>query len=265
MEVTTRKFFRWKTRFRGRHIQVVSRFLLPWLVHLALALVLVRPSQASAQADAPPRNYLDLGPHFVVAPGVGSSSEFRDILLQKSASARMAASANYRGWSLSGTLDKSIESTETHASELLATYSHKLPYVDVHLGIAHAQIEGDYSEECTSASLTASSNNFSSTNLDVTVQNDLADNCRFFAAGASQMLWQRGIHQIFFRASASSWTTDTLEADGWSVRLMGRSKIDENQSFHYHIGYIDSDLNRDSLKSRPSGSTIGINYVWEFR
>lgn len=265
MVVAARKLFRWKTRFRGHHAQADGRFLLLRLIHLVLTLVLMGSSQASAQADAPPHDYLDLGPHFVIAPGVGSTTEFRDLLLQRSASARLAGTATYRGWSLSGALDQSIESTGTRASELLATYSHKLPYADLHLGIAHARIDGEYSDECSSASLTASSNSISSTKLDLTIQNDLSDTCRFFAVGASQMLWQRGIHQIVFRVSASSWTTDTLETNGWSVRLMGRSQLDANQSLHYHIGYIDSDLNQDPLQSRPSGATVGINYVWEFR
>lgn len=265
MEVTTRKPFKRKALFRSHHTQAASRFLLFGLSHLVLALVSVWPRQASAQADAPPRNYLDLGPHFVVAPGAGATTEFRDILLQRSASARMAGSATYRGWSLSGALDQSIESTETRASELLATYSQKLPYADWHLGVAHAQINGSYSDECTSASLTVSSNELSSTIIDLTVQNDFADTCRFFAAGVSQMLWQRGVHQLVFRVSASSWTTDTLETDGLSVRLMGRSQLDKNQSLHYHIGHIDSHLNQGSLQSRPSGATVGINYVWEFR
>ena len=265
MAVAARKLFKWKTCFRDRHTHAAGRFLLLWLVHLVLAVGVVGPLQASAQADAPPRDYLDLGPHFVLAPGVGSTTEFRDLLLHRSVSARLAGTATYRGWSLSGTLGKSTDSMGTRASELLATYSHKLPYVDLHLGIVHAQIDGSYSGECTSASLTASTNSLSSTKLDLTVQNDLEDTCRFFAVGASQVLWQRGIHQVIFRVSTSRWTTDALETDGWSVRLMGRSQVDASQSIHYHIGYINSYLNKDPLQSRPSGATVGINYVWEFR
>lgn len=232
---------------------------------LVLASALSVPSQASAQADAPPRDYLDLGPHFVVAPGFGTTTEFRDLLLQKAASLRVAGTATYRGWSLSATLDQSVESTGTRASDLLATYSHKLPYVDLHLGIVHGRIDGDYSGGCTAASATASSNSLPSTKLDLTVQNDLSGACRLVSIGASQVLWRRGTHQLDLRASATNWKTDILKTDGWSVRLMGRSQLEANQSIHYHIGYVDSNLRQGALQSKPSGITVGINYVWEFR
>lgn len=265
MAVAARESFKRKTHRRCRLRGAPRDFSLPWLIRLALALVLVGPSQASAQADAPPRDYLDLGPHFVVAPGFGSTTEFRDVLLQKSASARLAGTATYRGWSLSGALDQSIQSADTRAYELLATYGHKLPYADLHIGIVHAQIDGSYSSGCTAANLTASSNSLSSTKLDVTVQNDLSGTCRLYAIGASQVMWRRGIHQIDFRVSANRWKTDALKTDGWSIRLMGRSQLDTNQSFQYHVGFIDSSLNQGTMQSRPSGATVGINYVWEFR
>lgn len=265
MAVAARESFKRRTHYRCCVDSAPGAFSLPWLIHLALALVLVGPSQASAQADAPPRDYLDLGPHFVLAPGFGSTTEFRDLLLQKAASVRLAGTATYRGWSLSGTLDQSIESAGTRASELLATYSHKLPYADLHIGIVHARIDGSYSSECTAASLTASSNSLPSTKLDITVQSDLSGTCRLFAIGASQVLWRRGIHQIDFRVRANNWETDVLKTDGWSMRFMGRSQLDANQSLHYHVGYIDSSLNQGTLHSRPNGATVGINYVWEFR
>lgn len=233
--------------------------------NFVLASALSVPSQASAQADAPPRDYLDLRPHFVVAPGFGSTTEFRDLLLQKAASLRVAGTATYRGWSLSGTLDQAVESTGTRASELLATYSHKLPYVDLHLGAVHGRIDGNYSSGCTAASATASSNSLTSTKLDLTVQNDLSGACRLISVGASQVLWRRGSHQLDLRASANSWKTGVLKTDGWSVRLMGRSQLEANQSVHYHIAYIDSNLRQGALQSKPSGVTVGINYVWEFR
>ena len=132
-----------------------------WPPRLALALSLLGSTQAGAQADAPPHDYQDLGPHFVVAPGFGSTTEFRDLILQKSVSARLAGTATYRGWSLSGALNQSAQSSESRAYELLATYSHKLPYADLHIGIVHARIDGSYSSGCTAASLTASSNSLS--------------------------------------------------------------------------------------------------------
>lgn len=265
MAIAGRKSIKLNTNSRGHPNPVPGSFLLSWLTRFALALTVVGPSQAVAQADAPPRDYLDLGPHFVVAPGFGSTTEFRDLLLQKSASARLAGTATYRGWSLSGALDQSIQSAEPRAYELLATYSHKLPYVDLHIGIVHARIDGIYSSGCTAASLTASSNSLSSTKLDITVQNDLSGTCRLVSIGASQVMWRGGIHQIDFRVSANSWKTDVLKTDGWSIRLMGRSQLNANQSLHYHVGYIDSSLNQGTLQSRPSGATVGINYVWEFR
>lgn len=237
----------------------------PWKISLAFGLVVTGTSQASAQADAPPHDFSDLGPHFIIASGLGITNEFRDLLLQKSASVRLGGTATYRGWSLSGALDQSTQSAEPRAYELLATYSHKLPYMDLHIGIVHARIDGIYSSGCTAASLTASSNSLSSTKLDITVQNDLSGTCRLVSIGASQVMWRGGIYQIDFRASANSWKTDVLKTDGWSIRLMGRSQLDANQSLHYHVGYTDSNLNQGTLQSRPSGATVGINYVWEFR
>lgn len=265
MAVAARESFKRKAHFRRCLGGMLGACSLPWLIRLALAIVLIEPSRAGAQADAPPHDYVDLGPHFVIAPGLGSTTEFRDLLLQKSASVRLTGTATYRGWSLSGALDQSIQTAETRAYELLATYSHKLPYVDLHIGIVHARIDGSYTSGCTAASLIASSNALSNTKLDIAVQNDLSNKCRLVAIGASQVVWRRGIHQIDFRVSANSWKTDVLKTNGWSMRLMGRSHLDANQSFHYHVGYIDSNLNQGTLQSKPSGATVGINYVWEFR
>ncbi|MBX7134186.1 MAG: hypothetical protein K1X67_16055 [Fimbriimonadaceae bacterium] len=265
MAVATRESFACEAYYRECSGRASGRLVLLWLINFALASVLSAPSQASAQADAPPRDYLDLGPHFVFAPGFGSTTEFRDLLLQKAASLRVTGTATYRGWSLSGTLDQSIESTRTRASELLATYSHKLPYADLHLGIVYAQIDGGFSGECTAASATVSSNSLPSTKLDLTVQNDLSGTCRLISIGASQVLWRRGAHQFELRASATNWETDILKTDGWSVRLMGRSQLGANKSVHYHIGYVDSNLRQGAVQREPSGITMGVNYVWEFR
>jgi hypothetical protein len=180
-------------------------------------------------------------------------------------SARLGISATYRGWSVSGSIDQSIESTATSASELLATYSHKLPHVDLHIGLTHAQIDGIYADNCTLASLSASSNNLSRTKFDLTVQGNSSGTCTAVTIGASQELWKLGPYQIDLRASASSWETDSLSTDGWSLRLLGRWQLKTDQSLHFHIGYINSTLNRGFLQSKPSGPTLGINYVWEFR
>ncbi len=236
-----------------------------WLYRLVIILYLVGPSQASAQADAPPHDYKDLGSHFIIAPGFSSATEFRDILLQKSVSIRLAGTATYRGWSLSGAMDQRFQSDKTRAYELLATYSHKLPYMDMHIGFVHARIDGNYSSGCTAANLTASSNSLSTTKVDLTIQNNLSGSCRMVSLGASQVIWRNSLHQVDFRASASSWKTDILKTDGWSIRLMGRSQLDAQQSLHYHVGYIESILSQGTVQSRPSGATVGINYVWEFR
>jgi len=264
--VSTSAELRWRVSlWRRQYGLLVSRAINHRVGTLTLITALIFSGSVSAEADAPPHDYSDLGPHYILAPGVGSSTEFRDLLLQKSASMRLAGTATYRGWSLSGALDQSISSAEPRAYEFLSTYSYKLPYADLHIGIAHARIEGSYSSGCTAASLAFSSSRFSSTKLDLTVQNDLSGTCRLVSIGASQVIWRSGIHQIDFRASANSWKTDVLKTDGWSIRLMGRSQLDANQSLHYHVGYIDSSLNQGTLQSRPSGVTVGMNYVWEFR
>lgn len=261
MPIATSGSFEWKERFPCCLDGAPYDCTTQWVVWFVLALILT----GAAQAEAPPRDYLNLGPNFVVAPGIGSTTEFRDLLLQKAASLRVAGTVTYRGWALSGTLDQSVESTGTRASELLAIYSHKLPNVDLHLGIGHGQIDGDYSSGCTAASATASSNSLPSTILDLTVQNDLSGSCQLISIGASQMLWQHGTHQLNFRASANNWKTDILQTEGWSVRFMGRSQLEANQSVHYQIGYVDSNLKQGPLQSKPSGVTVSINYVWEFR
>jgi hypothetical protein len=232
---------------------------------LAVTTALLFSGNTSAEADAPPHNYLDLGPHYIIVSGIGSVTETRDILLQKSASVRLTGTATYKGWSLTGALDQSIQSAEPRTYELQSTYSHKLPYVDVHIGIVHTKIDGHYSIGCTAASLIASSNSLSSAKLDLTFQNDLSGACQFVSIGASQVIWRSGIHQMDFRASASSWNTEELKSDGWSIRLLGRSQLDTNQSLHYQAGYIESNLKHGPLQSSPNGPVFGINYVWEFR
>lgn len=265
MAVAARKLSKSKKEVVGRMRKWSGRFPLVGSSFYALAVTLSLQSLASAQADAPPHNYLDLGPHFVLAPGLGSVTEYRDTLFRKSTSARIAATATYRGWSLSGALDQSTSSHGTRASELLATYSHKVPYADLHIGIVHAQVDGVFSSRCTAANLTASSNSLSSTKLDLTVQSNFSGMCRSVSIGASQVLWNAGSHQIDLRASASDWKTDALKTEGWSLRLIGRWQREANQSLHYHVGYIDSKLNQGTLQGRPRGATVGMNYVWEFR
>jgi len=181
-----------------------------------------------------------------------SFPEYRDLLLKTSFSARIGATVTYRGWSFSGSVDQSTSSSATQATEVLATYSHKLPLVDVHIGVVNARIDGIFSGGCSAASLSASSNSFLSTKLDFTLQDDFSGTCRSAALGASQLVWQRGVHQIDLRGSVNTWKTNALKTDGWSVRFIGRTQFDSIQSLHYHIGYIDSNLQKGVLQRNPS-------------
>jgi hypothetical protein len=55
---------------------------------IVVAAIFWRPELAVAQASAPPRDYTNLGPDFIIAPGTDVSTEYGDLLLWSTAAAR---------------------------------------------------------------------------------------------------------------------------------------------------------------------------------
>lgn len=228
-------------------------------------ILLLVSSIAVAEADAPPRHYLNLGPHFVFAPGFGSIVEYQDLLLKNAASVRVGATATYRGFSTSGVVDQSIKYSSTRAADISATYSHKIPYIDIHLGFDYVEIDGLFADQCTAAILAGSTNSLDSTKVDLNFQDDFSGQCKAASFGVAQQIWKRGPTQLDLRASISNNQMDNLSASGWSIRVLGRWQLESSQSIHYHVGYIKSTLTQGNQNSNPAGAAIGVNYVWEYR
>lgn len=235
------------------------------LLAIVIAAIVWRPELAIAQADAPPRDYTDLGPHFVIAPGFGVSTEYRDLLLRNAASARLGLTATYRGFSLSGFAESSLTSPSAKASEIAATYSHKLPYIDAHFGFAACDLSGAVNGSCGGLRIAASTNSLPYTKVDITVDASPSGRGHTTSLGLAQQVWRSGPHQVDLRVSGTRWDWDATDASGWSVRAIGRYQIDQATSVHYHVGYISSRIEQSGTTSRPDGALAGLNFVWEFR
>lgn len=231
----------------------------------AIAATLWCPELAIAQADAPPRDYTDLGPHFIIAPGIGVSTEYRDLLLRNTASARLGLTATYRGFSLSGFAESSLTSPSAKASEITATYSHKLPFIDAHFGFAVCDLSGAVSGSCGGLRLAASTNSLPYIKVDITVDASLSGRGYTTSLGLAHQLWRSGANQVDLRVSGTRWDWDFTDASGWSIRAIGRYQIDQITSIHYHVGYVSSMIEQSGTASRPDGALAGLNLVWEFR
>jgi hypothetical protein len=233
---------------------------------LATAIVCCSLSNyAIAQADAPPKDFTNLGPHFVIAPGLGAVTEYRDLLLKRDASLRLGVTATFRGFTLSGFAENSMHSPASRASELSATYSHKLPLVDAHLGLVTCDVLGNSEMSCGDVRVSFSSNSLPKTKMNFTFDASPSGRGQTFDLGISQQVWRMESHLIDVRLSGTRWDRKNSDANGWSIRLIGVRALDTSMSLHYHLGYISSRIKTSNSAEHADGVVGGLNVVWEFR
>lgn len=255
---------------RRKRPSTSNRVLRPHLestigLYLSLLLAVLVPTPALAGADAPPFNYENLGPHFVVSPGLGFGSAYRDLLFKEKVIARLGVTATYRGLSLSGFTEQRSGAEAARVSELAVTYSHKLPLIDAHVGLVHWDLTGPLQFASTDLRLVMSSNTLSRTKVVVSLDKRFSGHGRTAGLEVSHLLWQRGANQIDVRVSGTDWKHNQLDGHGYSARLIARRTTGEATALHYHVGYVSSRAEGPLFAMKNAALVAGLNYVWEFR
>ena len=203
-------------------------------------------------------------PHPIVQIAVGgfSALEYRDILLSRHAAATMGIAVSARGFSLSiwnGSTDGHGRVTET-----LLAYSHKLPVVDLHVGIAACSTSMVRISCRNTGRLSLTTNNSHSTVVEATIDEALSGSGHITSASIVRNLGQLGSVEWSARASAHQWRLANESANGGSVRLIGVKRLNNGPDIHFNLGYVDSQITRSTTVG-SRGASAGITFLWQLK
>lgn len=230
---------------------------------LIYALLLPINSEAWAGVT-PPENFTDLPPHVTTSIGFSSVLEYRDLLLKSAISGNIAATASYRGFTVSASGAQPFSSGRNHAVELVASYSHKLPFVDVHLGAVYCRIDRPTTTECGDIRIAFSTNTFRTTRLDFNADVSPFGNGHILSVGVAQRLKETESWVLEAKGSATTWNRENFDAAGWSLRLQGMYRITQQIGLHGHLGFIQTWVTNPGAKDEVNGVVAGLNAVWTF-
>lgn len=212
----------------------------------------------------PPEDFTDLPPHVTTSMGFSSVLEYRDLLLKSAVSGNIAATASYRGFTVSASGAQPFSSGRNHAVELVASYSHKLPFVDVHLGAVYCRIDRPTTTECGDIRIAFSTNTFRRTRLDFNADVSPFGKGHILSVGVAQRIKETESWILEAKGSATTWNRENFDAAGWSLRLQGKYRISQQIGIHGHLGFIQTWVTNPGTKDEVNGVVAGLNAVWTF-
>ena len=224
------------------------------------------PGQASSPhvTATPPAHINDLPPHVTVSSGASSVLEYRDLLLKSALSGNLATTATYRGFTLSAFGAQPFSSGRTFATELVASYSHKLPLVDFHLGAVYCRIDRPTTTECADVRVALSTNTFRTTRVDLSADVSPFGKGHIISLGLTQQIKETESWILELKGSVTSWNRNNFDANGWSVRLQGVYQINHTLGIHSHLGFLQSCVTNPGVRDESNGVIAGVNAVWAF-
>lgn len=211
---------------------------------------------ASAFAHEPP--LATLGPRVGVAIGAASRSNYRDLLLADQFASSLRASISNRGFSASGWLSRS---SGGDSSEVLLSYSHKLPLVDIHVGYAHTNVDALHAHSFGSARLTLSTNVSARTQVDMTFDRFTDGAGELSSISYTRHLLERGKWSLDMRAGATWWNRSSGDAEAWSVRTLSRRVLRPHWELDIYAGFASG---RSSALNEAieDGVIAGLGITW---
>lgn len=241
------------------------RLMPPCMKRLKLGIAILLFNLPSAFAGVtPPENFTDTPPHLTATIGASSLLEYRDVLIKSAFSGNVAATGTYRGFTLSASGAQPFSSGRFNASELVATYSHKLPFVDLHMGMVYCRIDRPTTTECGDLRVALSTNTFRSTRVDINADVSPFGKGHILSIGISQRIKETEFWTFELKGSATTWNRNNFDANGWSLRLLGMYRISPHLGIHGHLGFLQSWVNNPGIKEEANGIVAGVNAIWTF-
>lgn len=251
-----------KSWFRPKLLNPVRQTIYTFAMILGFSQCWCSPTYGEGD---PPANFTSIPTHVTSSMGVSSLLEYRDILIKSSFSGNLAATATYRGFALSASGAQPFASGRTHASEIVGSYSHKLPFIDIHLGAVYCRIDRPSTTECADIRVAVSTNMFASMRFDMSADVSPFGKGHILSIGLNQRLSPNNqVWALEIRASATSWNRDNFDATGWSLRLQARYQLIRNLGFHSYLGFLQSFVTNPGTRDESNGVIAGLNAVWAF-
>lgn len=243
-----------RLRFNLNIRQLSALFIPPFLI-----LVASLPTRASTGDDG----YLPVGPHFFASATFESPLEYHDVLISSAPAASFTVGATYRGFALSVWHANDLSSAGSNATEAFASYSHKLPLVDLHVGAVWCSVSGRIESCKAGARVSLSSNTFRNTLMSITVDQSFTNSSRIFNVAVTQKVYSTHGIRFDVRAGATYWDYPR-SAKGVSARLMAAKQIRENLTVHLFAGLIESCTTNVTGCNRIGAPIVGSSLSWSF-
>lgn len=230
-----------------------------WRIHCARIGACLSAACLSSAAIAQ-LNIPEPGAHVEAGAGISSVSEYRDVVLGRSASAHAFAGISYYGfsasaWTSSGTFGW---------HELALAYSHKFPLVDIHLSYVNTRLGNGINWGRDTARLSVSNNLSTGTHLLVFVEQPLGRNGRHgYSAVLTQRLGTVGPVDIAFRASTSAVRTPVLRSEGASLKLLASGAAGSNVRWDAHFA-VNRSVQNANTAERKSAAFVGLSFTKNF-
>lgn len=224
-------------------------------------LALLAATVLSARAaDAP---YLPLGPHYFASVTAEGPLDYGDILITRPLAVAFEGGATYKGWSISAWHGKDVNSS-SDASEAFAAYSHKLPFVDLHVGGVWCSTAGALPECKSSARLEFTSNSLPDTTLGFAFDQSFSSADRIYHASALRRLYRKQNWTVDVKAEGGDWTYNRFSAEGVSFRVLVADRIAHGLSTNYFWGVLTSRIDRGSSAKFQTVPIAGFTLSWSF-
>jgi hypothetical protein len=208
--------------------------------------------------------YVPLGPHFFASADTGTPLEYRGIILSMAPAATETVGATYRGFSVSFWNGTDLTNGTNHAQEALATYSYKLPLVDVHLGGVWCSASGSLERCSAAARFSLTSNVFHTTTLAFIVDQAFASRDRIIGASVNKTIYHKDAVTVELRASEDHWDYREFSADGVGGRVIVTDRLSKHVAIDFSWGGMGSWITRPTSHQDKGGIISGASIHWSF-
>lgn len=202
-------------------------------------------------------------PRLLATATLGSGNEYRDRLLSDRNIASLSGGVAWKGFAVSATRNWEL-STRNGSHEILLNYSHKLPFVDAHIGYVacgNDRMPGGCPD---AARLTLTSNSIPHTTIEASLDLAINSSRHTVSASVARDLWRRDDTSGAIRASWTS--TDypgSARLEGASIRLIAARRLTDRLELDIAAGGMWT-----SGRAKPATARDGVfaltSLVWRY-